>query len=58
VLGRVPGLTLFFLVQAGRLGRVCRVRVAGLSGLAGLSSDKAKTLPRAGFSLIPKPGPG
>jgi hypothetical protein len=36
-------------------GRVSRVRVAGLSGLR---SDKAKTSPRAGFSLIPKPGLG
>jgi hypothetical protein len=44
----------FFLARAGRLGRVCRVGVAGLSGL---SSDKAKTSPRAGFSHIPKPGP-
>jgi hypothetical protein len=35
--------------------RVSRVRVAGL---ARLRSDKAKTSPRAGFSLIPKPGPG
>jgi hypothetical protein len=41
-----------------RSGRVSRVRVARLSGLAGLSSDKAKTSPRAGFSLIPKPGAG
>jgi hypothetical protein len=38
--------------------RVSRVRVAGLSGLAWLRSDKAKTPPRAGFSLIPKPGSG
>jgi hypothetical protein len=38
--------------------RVSRVRVAGLSGLAGLRSDKAKTSPRAGFSLIPKLGSG
>jgi hypothetical protein len=38
--------------------RVSRVRVAGLSGIAGLRSDKAKTSPRAGFSLILKPGPG
>jgi hypothetical protein len=29
-----------------------------LSRLAGLRSDKAKTPPRVGFSLIPKPGPG
>jgi hypothetical protein len=27
----------------------------GAVGLAGLSSGKAKTLPRAGFSLIPQP---
>jgi hypothetical protein len=38
--------------------RVSRVKQAGPSGLAGLSSDKAKTSPRACFSLIPKPGPG
>jgi hypothetical protein len=38
--------------------RVSRVKIAGLSGLAGLRSDKAKTSPRAGFSLILKPGPG
>jgi hypothetical protein len=37
----------FSLVQAGRLGRV---RVARLSRL---SSGKAKTSPRASFSLIP-----
>jgi hypothetical protein len=48
----------FSLVQTGRLGWVCWVRVAGLSGLAGLSSDKAKPSPRAGFGLVPKPGPG
>jgi hypothetical protein len=36
--------------------RVRRVRVAGLFGLAGLSSGKAKTSPRAGFSLIPQLG--
>jgi hypothetical protein len=52
-------------------GRVSRVRfgpgrVTGLScfpypgvirlaGLSGLSSDKGKTSPRAGFSLIPQP---
>jgi hypothetical protein len=42
----------FSLVRAGRLGQV---RVAGLSGL---SSGKAKTSPRAGFSLIPQPGLG
>jgi hypothetical protein len=35
-------------------GWVSRVRLARLSGLAGLSSDKAKTSPRAGFSLIPQ----
>jgi hypothetical protein len=29
-----------------------------LSGVAGLWSDKAKTSPRASFSLIPRPGPG
>jgi hypothetical protein len=45
----------FSLVQTGRLGWVCRVRVAGLFGLARLSSDMAKTSPWAGFSLIPKP---
>jgi hypothetical protein len=48
----------FSLVQAGRLGQVCRVRVAGLFELAELSSDKAKTSPWAGFSLIPNPGLG
>jgi hypothetical protein len=39
-------------------GRVSQVRLAGLSGFvgfAGLSSDKAKTPPRAGFILIPQP---
>jgi hypothetical protein len=30
----------------------------GAIGLAGLSSGKAKTLPRASFSLIPQPGLG
>jgi hypothetical protein len=35
--------------------QVSRVRVAGLFGL---SLDKEKTSPRAGFSLIPKPRPG
>jgi hypothetical protein len=44
-------------VRSG-LGRLSRVRVAGLSGLAGLSSGKEKTSPRAGFSLIPQPGLG
>jgi hypothetical protein len=38
--------------------RVSQVRIAGLSGLARLSSDMAKTSPQAGFSLIPKLGPG
>jgi hypothetical protein len=38
--------------------RVIRVRLAGLTGLAGLSSDKAKTSPRAGCRLIPQPGLG
>jgi hypothetical protein len=38
--------------------RFSRVKVVGLSRLAELRSDKAKTSPRAGFSLIPKPGPG
>jgi hypothetical protein len=37
-------------------------RVTGLgrvsAGLAGLSSGKAETSPRAGFSLIPQPGLG
>jgi hypothetical protein len=54
-----------------RSGRVSRVRsgpgqLTGLShfpfpeaiGLAGLSSGKAKTSHRAGFSLIPQPGLG
>ncbi len=41
-------------VRSG-LGRLSRVRVAGLSGL---SLDKEKTSPRAGFSLIPQPGLG
>jgi hypothetical protein len=35
--------------------RVSQVRLARLSGL---SSDKAKTSPRAGFSLVPQPGLG
>jgi hypothetical protein len=48
----------FCLVQVGRLGQVCRVRVARLSGLAELSSDQAKTSPWAGFSHVPKPGSG
>jgi hypothetical protein len=38
--------------------RVSRIKVAGLFGLAGLMLDKAKTSPRAGFSLILKPSPG
>jgi hypothetical protein len=40
-----------------RIGSGSRVRAAWLSGLAGLRSDKAKTSPRAGFSLIPKSRP-
>jgi hypothetical protein len=47
-LARVKAKT---LVQAGQLGRV---RVAGLSGLVRLSSGKARTSPRAGFSIIPQ----
>jgi hypothetical protein len=42
----------FSLVRVGRLGWV---KATGLSGLAGLSSGKAKTSPRVGFSLIPQP---
>jgi hypothetical protein len=38
-----------------RSDQVSRVTVAGLSRFR---SNKAKTPPRAGFSLIPKPGPG
>jgi hypothetical protein len=38
--------------------RFSRVKIVGLSRLAELRSDKAKTSPRAGFSLVPKPGPG
>jgi hypothetical protein len=52
---RVSRVKAFCLVRTRRLGWVCWVRVPRLSGLAGLSSDKAKTSPRASFSLIPKP---
>jgi hypothetical protein len=68
-LARVKAKTLSGSIRVGRVmsgnrvkafslsggGWVNRVRLAGLSGLAGLSSDKAKTSPRAGFSLIPQP---
>jgi hypothetical protein len=52
VMTRESRVKAFSLVQTGRLGWVCRVRVAGLSGL---TSDKTKTSPHAGFSLIPNP---
>jgi hypothetical protein len=51
-LARVKAKT---FVWAGQLRWVSWVRVAGLSGL---SSGKAKTSPRAGFSLISQPGLG
>jgi hypothetical protein len=41
-------------VRSG-LSWISRVKVAGLSGL---TSGKAKTSPRAGFSIIPQPGLG
>jgi hypothetical protein len=65
VLGRITGLRHFPSSRAVGLAglgwvtaRVRQVRVAGLSELAGLSSGKAKTSPRASFSLIPQLGLG
>jgi hypothetical protein len=54
-LARLAWVKAKILVRAGRLGQVSQVTVAGLSGLC---SGKAKTSPRAGFSLIPQPGLG
>jgi hypothetical protein len=66
--GRVIGLrqkSYPGVVRLAELGRIT-ARVTGLRhfsypgaiGLAGLNPGKAKTSPRAGFSLIPQPGLG
>jgi hypothetical protein len=62
--GQITGLMHFLYpgtVGLAELGWVM-ARVIGLgrvsAGSPGLSLGKAKTLPRAGFSLIPQPGLG
>jgi hypothetical protein len=45
-------------VKAFSLSGSCQVSRVKVVGLSGLRSDKAKTSPRAGFSLILKPVPG
>jgi hypothetical protein len=71
-LARLPRVKAKALSRSGRVRRVRSgygsgnwVKAFSLSGSdrvrrvrSGYGSGKAKTPPRAGFSLIPKPGPG